>query len=412
MEKINIHYLCKEKLAAMPIFECENPALKKALVDLHALIVDCGGYVSDDVTLLEVQGELSILSSLPNDNHENLIVLPDSCLPRINDFVIKAHDNELSAEPRSSNVSETHIATMGLMINVYNITNKLSKHRATNPWLALKNSPALMQKLYEARAAEPKVKEYYEKFKRNNFDELLLDSFLGSRMFDLNSAGESERLYCIMPFIDFANHYLGSPPIQLNNDKASTLSLRNSVPIAGSKECYYCYSILDALDSFLVFGFVDANSLFVRSVPLQFDLNEYSRIQVHSRATRLFTGKLSDYVQDLRLYLPYILEVDDSVMQLSHLIIPGETAPVALRRVLTYLIRDWKPGLAPSVVNNIVINAEKSIINKNVDYYTSLLSAIEGSDDVSADITQSMKSLVDIQLNKLYQYQGRIKYLG
>jgi hypothetical protein len=396
----------------MPIFKCENPALKQVLIDLHALIVDCGGYVSDDVSFVEEQGELRMISSLPNTNHDNLIVLPDSCLPRIEDFVITAYDNKLIAEPKASNVSETHIATMGLMINIYNITNKLSKHRATNPWLALKNSPAITQKLYEARADEPKVKQYYEMFKSNNFDELLLDSFIGSRMFDLRSNDEEKPSYCLLPLIDFANHCLESPTYQRSDDKNCTLSLKNSVPIAGSKECFVCYSILDALDSFLVFGFVDANAPFVRSLPLQFDLHEYSRIQVRSRATRLFTGKLPDYVHDLRLYLPYVIEVDDSVMQLSHLIIPGKNAPLALRRILTYLIRDWKPGLAPTVVNNIVINAEKLIIDKNVEYYTSLSSSIEVCNDVSTDITQSLKSLVDMQLNRLYQYQERIKNLG
>ena len=145
----------------MPIIRCDNPVLEKALFDLHAMILKYGGYINDNVTVQEKQGELSILSSLPEDNQEDLIILPDACLPRIGDFVITAHDEKLIAEPKSHDIKESHTTLMRLMIEIYNITNKLSKHRDTNPWLSLEKSPSLMQKLFEGRAMDPKMRQYY-----------------------------------------------------------------------------------------------------------------------------------------------------------------------------------------------------------------------------------------------------------
>ena len=378
------------------------------------MILKYGGYINDNVTVQEKQGELSILSSLPEDNQEDLIILPDACLPRIGDFVITAHDEKLIAEPKSHYIKKSHTTLMRLMIEIYNITNKLSKHRDTNPWLSLEKSPSLMQKLFEGRAMDPKMRQYYEKYKCNNFNEILIDTFIGSRTLSFKSNTEKKPSDCMMPFIDFVNHFFSSPMIHKNNDKNGSISIKNFLAITGSQECFVHYNMIDPLDSFLVYGFVDDKVPFVKSVPLQFKLHEYSHIQVHTRISSYFSGDLPDSVQDLRAYLPIILEFDDSVMQLSRLLIPGENAPRALRRVLELIIRGWKPMLDPAVVKEIVINAEKLIIRENIEYYTSLSSVVETLNDggVSESIARSVKTLVVLQLDKLHNYMNRINSLG
>lgn len=398
----------------MPSFKCENPIFEKLLSELHDLILEYGGYVNDKIIFLEEQGELSILSSLPKENTDELIVLPDACLPRIDDFLITVQDNKLLASPKSSDVRESHVVVMGLMMDGYNITNKLAKHRETNPWLALKQSPVLMQKLYEARYDAPKIKQFYEKYESKKDEELLMDTFIGSRTLALNPGGGEKSPRCLMPLIDFVNHYFVGSEFQVSNDQNRTISIRNFVPVTGSQECFVRYTILDALDSFLLYNFVDLSVPFVRSVPLQFDLHELSGVQVQACVSQLYRGTLPAPVNDLRMYIPYVMEGDDSVMQLSHLLIPGATAPLALRRVLAFYIRGWKPGLSLPAVKKIILNAEELIVHENTKYYMNLSSFIETTDDcnVPAGIVSSIKILVDSQLKKLQQYQMRIQNVG
>lgn len=398
----------------MPSFRCENPALEKVLSELLTLIIEHGGYVSDNITLMEEKGELRILSDLPEENNDVLIILTDACLPRIEEFMITVQGDELIAIAKSSDVEESHIAAMGLMMNIYNITNKLAKHRETSPWLALKKSPEIMGKLYEARFEAPKIKQYYEQYESMEYNGLLIDTFLGSRTLAVNPNGGGDSYRCLMPFIDFLNHFHASSGYQITNDKLPALLIRNSVPIVGSQECFVRYTLMDAMDSFLTYGFVDSNAPFVRSVPLRFDLHELSSVQVYAQILQPFKGDLPGPVKDLRAYIPQVLEGDDSVMRLSHLLIPGANAPLALRRVLAFYIRGWKPGLNLAAVKKIIINAEKLIIRENLDYYTSLSSAIEniGEGNAPPGIMGSIKILIDSQLSKLHQYQERIQNVG
>jgi hypothetical protein len=394
----------------MTIFRCENPVLEKALVKLHELVVENGGYINENATFVEARGELSIISSLPRDNHEKLIILSDACLPRVNDFMITANNDNLFALPKFANIKESHVAIMRVIIEIFNITNKLSIHRETNPWLALERSPELIEKLLEVRAMNTRMQRYYEKYRSGEFGELLIDTFIGSRAVGFKSSSDEEPTPCMMPFIDFANHHCSCSGYQSSDD---VLAISNCKPIPDSEECFVRYSMLDAIDTFMFMGFVDINATFVRSVPFRFDMPDIGSIQVETSLKPFIGGILPDSVKNLRAYMPFVSKSDD-VMRFSHLHIPGEGAPRALRRVLAFYVQDWKPDLDSNAVKDIVLSVEEEIINKNLEYYKSLLSLMEAIDPagISPGILQSVETLAEYQTKKLQQYHERREDLG
>lgn len=398
----------------MPKFECENPELRKVMLELYDLVVENGGYIHDGVTVQEADGELSILSSLPHNSHEELITIPEKCLPRIDDFVITVHGDKLFAKPKSDIAINSQLKAMELMIEIYNLTNKLVRHRDTNIWLSLRKSPEILQEILKARSRSPKIIKYYEKYENGKFDELLIDTFIGTRVLRYESSDKSNRLSCLVPFIDFANHSIESPVILNGFFKTDAVSMINFVPGPESNECYYRYGFLDAIDSLLIYGFSDVSSPIVRSIPLQYNFHIYGHIQVNALVPQIYSEHLEDSVQDLYFYMPYVNRIGRDEMELSHLIIPGETAPKALRRVLEYRIESWKPTLKPAVVKDIVSNFENVIINKNIEYYDRLLRVVSSvnDNDVSSNYMKLLNTLIETQTEKLHEYQTRIGKLN
>jgi len=292
----------------MEIFNCDNNEIKLSLEKLYKKIVSNGGWLNPEIIIHELKGELSVSSKLDAAVNEPLIRIPEECLPTINDFDLYIENDELSIRTSHSNANDLHMCLVELMLDIFNQTRKLSWHRKTSPWFAFSKSPSLQDKLFEGRASAPKIAKHYDLYKSGDYDQLLIDTFLGSRTLNFKSSASRLAKPRLMPFIDYANHHRQCPGFNTRKKEdlsGSELVIVNSKPIAGSDECFVSYHKgFDALDTYLIYGFTDLSAPYVRSIPVKIMLSNGEIINVHSKITQGYKGKLPEALKSLRFYLP------------------------------------------------------------------------------------------------------------
>ena len=302
------------------------------------------------------------------------------------------------------------------MIDIFNQTRKISWHRKTCPWFAFSKYPKLLDKLFEGRANALKIAKYYDQYKSGDYDQLLIDSFLGSRTLNFKSSGSKPAKPRLMPFIDYINHHRQCPGYITRKKEdlsGKELVIVNSKPIPGSDECFVTYNTgYDALDTFLVYGFTDLSAPYMRSIPVKIILSNGKIINVHSKITRGYKGKLPEALKNLRFYIPNPIKSDQEY-GISSLIIPGEKSPRALRRVLRYVISSLLSEAGPEALRSDVLSVERTILEKNIEYYTELHSILDSAEVgmLTPQAVDNLNILITEQLHKLNGYKERMSLI-
>ncbi|MEM6781259.1 MAG: hypothetical protein AAF569_05300, partial [Pseudomonadota bacterium] len=114
--------------------------------------------------------------------------------------------------------------------------------------------------------------------------------------------------------------------------------------------------------------------------------------------------ELPKEIMDLRRFMPVPTKKEDGTLSITHIMIPIERSPHAMRRVLQVLIRSYvgQEASRETIVDN-VFAAEDKIIKTNIEFYETLIKDIEalGAKD---ERKQMIAFVAQIQLNKLYKY--------
>jgi len=309
-----------------------------------------------------------------------------------------------------------HVCLVELMLDIYNQTRKLSLHRKTSPWFAFSKSPQLIDKLVEARASAPKIDKYYGLYKSGDNDQLLLDSFLGSRTLKFKSSDASLAKPRLMPFVDYINHHRQCPGYKrgvMEDHSGNELFIVNSKPIPGSDECYVSYSKNnDTLDTYLIYGFLDLSVAYVRSIPVKIIFPNGETLHVQSKIATGYKGKLPPALENLRIYIPYQIK-NGQKFEISSLIVPGEKSPKALRRVLRYIIRSFLPGTSQNTLYDYILLAEETVLVNNIKYYKELRLLLDSTEEniLTPKAVDSLNTLITEQLHKLNSYKERMSLI-
>lgn len=404
----------------MKPLQCDNQDAERVLIKLGRQVVAAGGWFHDSVGFSCLGGNLGIMSSLGAEVGDVLASLPLPCLLPLkkirigisgDDLIIASHDGDLPA-PK--------LAMFEAMLELYNLTGKIASHRATSPWLALGSDPELLKYLARGRPAMQAKGKKNPDGSPETVEDMTVRTFIHTRY--LNYKGPNPVL---MPFIDFANHhtlaagYLGTA----GRGEGAGLALLNSKPVAGSEECFVQYQLFDALDMYLIYGYVERTTPFVRSIPMKINLHGLGVIDVQALQTGRAKGKLPAKAADLRPYLPKALELKDGNLKISHLIIPDPQAGQALQRVLSSFIKKLGPDLDLKAIGNYVREAEYMVLRRNKTYYQTLLrrlaqKAKEAKGAPSSRPHAMAANMARVQLGKLRQYtligqgQGMKRLLG
>lgn len=387
------------------IIDCDSPEVEKRLELLLEIVTAQGAFIHPALTLRCRNGELSLHSALTEADSSLVIKLPSASLPLVDSFGLKLKGSEISIGEVKDNVSREQQRIMELMVEIYNLSGKIASTRSQSPWTALASCPEVLHLLAGVRKGCRKTEKRKQFLEGGELDDLLLAVFIGSRTFKSKEPpGE-----VLMPFVDYINHHFLAPGfMSTGSHEGSGVSVRNAKPQNGSDELLVSYfPLMDSLDSWLYFGFIDEFSPVVKSVPVVLDTGAGTKIRVNA----LFGGAKEppEMLRDIRPFVPVVIEKKERQLTVSRLVIPHTRAPFSLRRILGSLIKTLRPELSAAAISAQVIQAEAALIEANVAFYNKIagLAASTGSCDDPALVAAG--KLARIQSEKISAYVDRHK---
>lgn len=355
-------------------FECDHPELTKALARLGTDVSKSGAYFSDKLVLRTLDGDLSFTTSGSAGEPELLMSIPEKAFIPYEGVEFKLNRNNLEIASGSENLSSANRERLETILTIYNLTNKIEKYKESSPRVAFKDDPEFLKRLVEGRAGTKIAENTLEILTADDPERVIINSFLKTRNF---AFGDTKQI--IIPFIDFTNHHTRARPFSRTKDKAGNfvMGLNNSQPIKGGNQCFARYGNWDSYETYLMFGFSMDTAGFVRSIPLEIPIEGLGSIKVNARIIGKHLGTLPPEMDDLKNFFPRVYKKTTEEVEVSSLFIPNAAKPLALKRILSLLIRQMAPNVATEVLQNYIALAEFSLITQNQEFYKSLLAFFE-----------------------------------
>ncbi len=424
-------------LMTMVQFACDDKETEKLLRKLYKQVTRNGGIVHDKITIGCKDGDLKLTIDPSVEARQQILVLPVECLLPVDKFKLGLKGNKIIIKSHDDDLPKAQVEMMETMMALYNATGKIAGQKKTVTMGLYYKDKALLDALEKVR--DTGTFPYADQIEKLSVQKLALDSFIKSRVLGFKQAVIEEaknsktgqpgakfvRNKVIMPIIDFLNHHpqaIGfltqfagasapgtelAPEEQYNEDGIAVVKL---CPVAGSNECYVQYGPYDAVDALINYNYADRESTFVRSMPVRVKLPDGAGTLVicsSASATLLDKEKLPEGVQDLRFFIPPIAaDTNKKIVRLRHLFVPQERAPRALRRVLGLAINMMGGNHSPAKVMDLVIYAEKKIIQENYKYYQKLSKLAEKHEPSAAMemVVRNVRDVAKIQIENIERY--------
>jgi hypothetical protein len=394
----------------MALIAADNRDVERSLEKLMMLAKEAGAEFSDDMVVKCSDGNLSI-ESPPDCVGKVLMWLPWHCLVPLKPFNLSIVDDDILISSHDEGPPQASVGRMEAFLELYNLTHKVALHRRTSPWPLVASHPELLGFVTRGRGRGAYVisGKLYEPGKEN---ELLLRSFLNSRVFSYKASGQQSPIQeihveVLLPILDSMNHHFhGALYSYYQRDKDRYLTMTRSVPLPKTaNECFAYYGWHDSFDTWMTYGFIDESVPFVCSAPMRLNLPGLGTIQVgHVIQTRA-AGEFPESEKDLYFYIPKLLARRENHIEVSSLLIPGPGAPRALRRTLHLLITEMRPGHPRQ--NDLVLLAEQQIVAANANYFRNLralLHSLSPKDPLQQPIRENFIRLCDLQLARIQDY--------
>jgi hypothetical protein len=375
--------------------------IEKSLEKLAVLLRAAGAEIADELVIKCVAGNLS-LETPPVRRGSILIRLPQDCLLPLSAFRLSLVNDEIGISSVRSRIRSATVAITDAMFEIYNLAGKLAHHRQTSPWSLIAAHPNLLS--YVAPTSRKDFPISVRDIRSGNDTKLMLASFLHSRLFGHRQSERAPSIPVVLPVTDFLNHHWRGEPYSYDGKRA--VVMHRSAPLPGrGDECFARYGLHDAYDSWITYGFVDEDVPFVQSVRTTLDLPGAGTIRLgHVSATRE-SDETEDSAQNAKFYLPRILSKKANHLVVAAVMIPDLQAPRVLRRTLRMLIGELTDRQQNR--SDLVMLAEKQIINANLAYYTGLKTCLEGlslRDAVHGAIRANFVRLCEGQITRLRNY--------
>ena len=393
----------------MAAIVADDSLIEQKLRELLQITEENGASFHSRMTINSSNNVFRIGSNLDPGNTEPLIHIPDSCLPRVDDFRMRLEGNDITFNPLSDSTTPLHTEVFGRMLELYNLSRKLEQHKNTFPWITLANHRNILSHLHKGRSDSNKYDQHLE---NGDSDRLILESFLGTRFIYHDYQNGDDTSATIMPIIDYLNHH-GSASPYLNasteTDIKQGLMVRNSKAQAGSDECFSRYNKADALSAYMSYGFIDETAPAIRSIPLQLPVPDVGTIIVDAYTFSSDADRLPEKFVDIQYYFPHINRTGPKEIKVSHLMIPSDGAPEPLRRILEFLITVLAPNIPKKLLKKHVRTSEEHIILKNIKYYEKLKTLFESEckQNINDEKFNDLKKLINLQETLLFSYRKR-----
>ena len=393
----------------MVLVIADNAEIERCIRRIVTLSETAGAEFSGDLVVKCIGGRLCI-EAPPDSAGSELVRLPRSCLVPLRHFGIVIAGDKFVMSSHEPGLTDTCVATFEAMLELYNLTDKLAAHRRTSPWSLAASHPELLAQLAHGsrRDLSPRWRRYRDLTAAGDRDELDLQSFFDSRMFDYAELPAGPGFPVLLPILDAMNHHSeGEPFLYDDRDKCDrVLTVARSVPLPAMRdECFASYGISDCFDIWMDYGFIDDAPGFVRSLAMEIDVAGRGTIRISDRHALRTKAELPLSVSDLHSYIPQLLARRRNQIDVGSVLVPGPHAPRALRRTLFFLIAELSPGRPP--LRELVLNAEHQVIAANTAYYQALadfLRAMPLEDEVLRRIRANFMRMCELQLGCLRDY--------
>ena len=255
------------------------PTFSGDAADLEPLQIICrillqhGAWFHRDLQVHAERGELSLRSRSIDPVRMSYLRVPLRLMPAINDFIISSDGKLLFCKPRHADIPQVQRMLMESMIELYNLTDKLTQWRKSYLGFWEDQTEAL-QHLFSARQNSV-YQAVHNNMKRGlAYEQTLADSFIGSRKFIMRAdsfhAGErqsAQDAMVLLPLIDNLNHHSGADGFRIFKHTPASSMRIYAKPCGEKNELFVKYSHFDATDTFMTYGFVDESAKFFFSVP-------------------------------------------------------------------------------------------------------------------------------------------------
>jgi hypothetical protein len=395
----------------MVLIAADSLQVERSLRKIVALSEKAGAEFSDDLVLKSVDGDLSV-EAPPESAGKMLVRLPWDCLVPFPPFRLSIVNDDLVISSYEQGLTDECVVLMEALLELFNLTGKVGHHRRTSPWRLIISYPAILECVRQGRDRED-FALFQQFIVSGNEDELMLQSFLNSRVLGYKAATTAPPYPVLMPVIDLFNHHFQGALFKIDEvpNKERSLAIARSMPLPGTgKECFACYGAHDSFDTWVTYGFVDQSALFVRSVAMTIDLPSLGTIRLTNFDKTRDRRALPPSVSDLHLYIPALLARRGDHIEVGRLLIPGPSAPRALRRTLHFLIAEMSPG--HSRQRDLVMEAERQIVTANQAYYRDLsgfLGTLCPRDPLQNLILRDFIHVCELQRARMQNYLGYAK---
>jgi len=339
-------------------------------------------------------------------NHlKKYLDIPTSLMLSIENYSFSIEDEKLLCKSRDEK-DAIREKLMYLMVDIYNQTDKIPFQKVSSLFYNLKENREFLNLLLVPKENNKKTEAYLKNIDEEDYDKLLIDTFLGTRTFHLkNTKGH---LSILMPMIDYFNHSSYAKGYQrVTTTDRDTLYVE-STPKENSSELYVKYNNYDSLDTFLYYGFVDTTSPFLFSTAVTIALEDGREIEI-TTANVSIKKELPKALAPLRAVLPAVIGKDKNSVKVSRVAIPNKLYPASLRksiRVILSVINKDKT-LTEAEIKKQVLFIEKEIIKKNLQYYVTLqenLQPILEDNSVSDYIKEQLELLIKHNIKHIKNY--------
>jgi hypothetical protein len=380
--------------------ESDQPELRRALESLVEEVERGGGWFHESLSLVAEKGSIRVESGLPAGRAELLMSVPGQILLPIDEIRMRVSGDEIVIDSFTDTATPERRRIAEIVIEIYNLSGKIPAHRAASPRFGFAADGEIARLLAAGRDATSHSLE-------GEHDPLLGD-YMHSRLFSHNEGGAGKRREVLMPVIDFFNHHPDAHGFLNETHRHPdhpVIGVQHWKPEPDARECFVCYSLFDAFDLAVHYGYLERGCRFVKSVPLAVELDGLGSLRVRAAGAGAMRRELPSRMRDLAAWMPLVLRSSPGEIELSHLVIPGMSDRHALRRVLATMISAWRPSMDLEAVADYVAGAERAVLAENIRYYQTLAESLRQRTDCLSGIAESTLEMAMLQLGLLRAYE-------
>jgi len=391
---------------------CDHVEIERSLRRLASLVQKNDGWLDERLIIRYERGGFSVHAKANGAQSNWIIKMPPSCLLPTDQFQLNLVGDDICIQSHTSELSGRRLDLLDAVLELWNQSGKIVTQKETTFWSLSENDPELFKHLVAGRNTQFYAKLEDHLYAKDQSEHLLIKGFLESRTSGLTlNLASAERTQMLMPIIELLNHHPVAPSYAyfVNQHEQNQLAIKEFCPHPETTECFVRYGHYDAYDLLLNYGYVERNTFFIRSIPMEISFPGLGVMRVFTSTGQLSSKNLPPQIAGLGVFLPkFFIDRNAGVADVGYLLIPQETAPHALRRVLSFIIFHLDPKLSPKKVADFTEMAEKQVLAENTKFYQDLLEYLQHLDSTGKNKhvlqVRSAREMANVQLSKLAKY--------